>query len=566
KTGNHGDDGEPFFRDDPDLSGKFSPGRMSAISAASFFLLGTALLCLDNTIHGWLRPSQWLAAGALLIALTALCGYAYGVESLRAGVSNSSQMALHTSLSVLAAGAGILLARPDQGFMKMLTGPTLGGGLARRMIPAAFVIPFAVGWLRLEGERAGYYGAPLGVCLMAGATALLFIFLSWRGAITLDRVESAMRTAETQYQSLLEFAPVALVVVDGAGTIVRINRQAEGLFGYPRDEALGQKVELLIPERFREGHPGLREGFFKDPSVRPMGAGMKLFARRKNGEEFPAEISLGPLRTSEGLLVTAAVADMTARERSEAEILRLNAGLEGRVRQRTAQLETANKELESFSYSVSHDLRAPLRHIDGFVDMLRKKTEGTLDEKGGHYLDVISDSARQMGRLIDDLLAFSHVGRTEMRRGCIDMDRLAREVIAEAERDLNGRDVQFEAGPLPQVEGDLAMIRLALVNLVSNAVKYTRPRARAEIKLDCDSSGAEQVFCVKDNGVGFDKKYVNKLFGVFQRLHGPEEFEGTGIGLANVQRIVHRHGGRVWAEGELDKGAAFYFTLPKIME
>jgi hypothetical protein len=232
------------------------------------------------------------------------------------------------------------------------------------------------------------------------------------------------------------------------------------------------------------------------------------------------------------------------------------------LKYRSAQLETANKELESFSYSVSHDLRAPLRHIDGYIQMLVENAASTLSSEARRYLNVITGASRQMSDLIDDLLEFSRMGRGEMRASSVDLDALVRETARTLEMSAQGRNIVWKVAPLPAATGDPAMLKQVLVNLLGNAVKYTRPRDPAEIEIG--SAGEEDgrvIVFVRDNGVGFDMKYADKLFGVFQRLHRAEEFEGTGIGLANVRRIIARHGGRVWAEGKTGEGAAFYFTL-----
>jgi len=247
-------------------------------------------------------------------------------------------------------------------------------------------------------------------------------------------------------------------------------------------------------------------------------------------------------------------------ERMEAEIFKSTQ----QIQATNQQLQAVNKELEAFSYSVSHDLRSPLRHIDGFVDLLRKQSSEKLDERGRRYLDIITKAAHQMGNLIDDLLVFSRMGRAEMHRQNVDMDALVHEAVATLQAELAGRNVMWKIAPLPQAKADAAMLRQVWINLLTNAVKYTRPRDPAVIEIGAnDASAAETEFFVRDNGVGFDMDYVEKLFGVFQRLHRAEDFEGTGIGLANVRRIVLRHGGRTWGEGKVDAGAVFHFTLPK---
>jgi signal transduction histidine kinase len=232
---------------------------------------------------------------------------------------------------------------------------------------------------------------------------------------------------------------------------------------------------------------------------------------------------------------------------------------------RAVELQAANRELEAFAYSVSHDLRAPLRHVVGYAELLQKQTASTLDEKAGHYLKTILEAARRMGTLIDDLLGFSRIGRAETRKGAVDLEQLVAQVIAEFAQYTKGRDIAWKIGALPVCYGDRAMLRMVFVNLLSNAVKFTRTQPQAKIEIGCSQQENNQIkIFVRDNGAGFDMRHANKLFGVFQRLHLAEEFEGTGIGLATVQRIVHRHGGTCSAEGVVDQGATFYFTLPKV--
>jgi signal transduction histidine kinase len=234
---------------------------------------------------------------------------------------------------------------------------------------------------------------------------------------------------------------------------------------------------------------------------------------------------------------------------------------------RAAELEASNKELESFAYSVSHDLRAPLRHVVGYSELLQRQASSALDDKSRRYMQTILESAKRMGNLIDDLLGFSRIGRAETKKAPVNLEQLVREVVAELRQETSGRDIDWKIGALPVCYGDRSMLKIVLVNLVSNAVKFTRLRGRAEIQIGCVDRKENQVeVFVRDNGAGFDMQYVNKLFGVFQRLHRSEEFEGTGIGLATAQRIIHRHGGQMRAEGAVDQGATFHFSLPKAQD
>ncbi|SDR81645.1 PAS domain S-box protein [Opitutus sp. GAS368] len=378
----------------------------------------------------------------------------------------------------------------------------------------------------------------------------------------------ALQESEGRLRAVLNAALSAVTVIDTAGRIIDWNARAEKMFGWSRAEVLGQELaHLIIPSRHREAHRRGMGHFLSTGEGPVLNRTVEMSALRREGHEFPVELSISPLKTNDVVTFCGFITDITERKRAEAEIRELTQTLERRVVDRTAQLEAVNKELEAFSYSVSHDLRAPLRHVDGFAGLLLKSDGHLVSERGRGYLANIASAAKQMGMLIDDLLVFSQMGRSEMRLAPVDLKTLAEETIQTLRSQNPSRNIIWRAGALPVVQGDRPMLRQVLVNLFANAVKYTGPRDPAEIEYGCTDDPANgRVFFVRDNGVGFEMAYAHKLFGVFQRLHRAEEFEGTGIGLANVRRIITRHGGRTWAEGEPGRGATFYFTLPSTKE
>ncbi len=381
------------------------------------------------------------------------------------------------------------------------------------------------------------------------------------------RAAEELRRSAAQNTAIVESAIDAIISMDHEGFVREWNSAAVRLFQYSREDAVGRKIDTLIaaPALVQLYREGLAQ-YLMTGAGSLIGRPIEMTARRADGSEFPIEMGIARIAGTQPARFSAVIRDMTAHKAAAAEVSRLNAELEQRVRDRTAELETANSELESFSYSVSHDLRAPLRHITGFVGMLQARIGSQIDAESTELLQGITAAAARMTRLIEALLTFSRTGRADLHRQRVSLMQLVESVQTELSSETRDRRIEWRVGELPDVEGDPELLRQVLVNLLSNALKYTRPRPIPRIDIGARREGTNVICYVRDNGVGFDARYVDKLFGVFQRLHRASEFEGTGIGLATVRLVIQRHGGRVWAEGEIGKGATFSFSLPAVEE
>lgn len=364
-----------------------------------------------------------------------------------------------------------------------------------------------------------------------------------------------LQSPEEPYRILAERMNEGAATLTAAGTILFCNQRLAEMVGCPAEQLLGSPMISMLRHEEREDFPELLGSALKN-DLRASGSLL-----RRDGSLLPVQLSLSPLPLEEsGQGVCLVATDLTDQKRAWDEVHRLNAELEEQVNRRTEELQAANQDLEAFTYAVAHDLRAPLRHIHGFSDLLQNDATSTLSDEGRHYVDCIVKGSSRMGDLLEDLLNLSRFGRQAVNRRMFALNELVQEVITDLAAETANRRIDWKIGKLPPVYCDPALMKIVFANLLSNAVKFTRPRAAATIEVGQTRVKGEAVLFVRDNGAGFDMKYAGKLFGVFQRMHKEKDFEGTGIGLATVLRILQKHGGRIWAEAEPDKGAIFYFT------
>ncbi len=504
---------------------------------------------------------------AALFALFAATGYIYQAEWFF-NIPALKPMALNTAIALIALCVGVTALPPALAPTDQLVAPGVVGVTARQLIPAAFLIPFILGFFRVIAERSGWVDLGLGTAIFVVLTALILSGLARYSVLKILRageaqqqMERAIRTSERRLFQILEAIPVGIFVIGRDGRPYYANRRSNEIAGLELQPGIAAGD---LSRTFRVYRAGTGEPYpnAELPVVRALRDERVYVTDIELGRpegRVPIEVWAEPVKGDDGQIEYAVSAynDITARVQAEHQIRSLNQEL----RHQVVELAAVNRELETFSYSVSHDLRAPLRAVDGFSRILETDHAPALDAEGHRLLGRVRDNVRRMGNLIDDLLRFSRLSRAALEVRPVDMNDLVRNVVADLTRDGASR-AMVSIGPLPPAPGDMGLLRQVWTNLVSNALKYSDPGADPRIEIQGLITGGGVEYSVRDNGVGFDMAYADKLFGVFQRLHRQDEFEGTGVGLAIVQRIVHRHGGTVRAESAPGQGATFSFLLP----
>jgi PAS domain S-box-containing protein len=522
-------------------AGAGPPGRGAPGTAAGLVLLGLALLVVDGERRRRTRLARGLAVLVSALALVALAGHAYGSAALeRAGSGSSPGIGDAGALLLLAVGL-LALRNP---LVELIVHPrTPAGRAARLLVPVVLGTPLLVGWLRLEAERAGIVDREAGVALMVTSLILVMSGMLYFVAQEAERIEAARAGADELFRTAVDASPNGMMMVDPAGRIMLVNRQTEEIFGYATDELVGRPVDQLLPERHRSNHARYRSGYLADPQVRRMGAGRDLRARRKDGSEIPVEIGLNPVEREGGTFVLASVIDIRERKQIEDELRR------------------SNEELERFAYVASHDLQEPLRMVGSYVQLLAKRYRGKLDSDADEFIGYALDGAVRAQQLIRDLLAYSRIGTRGGSLDPVDAGAVLHRALDSLRLALDESGAVVTADALPTVDADAAQLERVFLNLVANALKF-RNAGPVEVHVSAERRADEWLFTVRDNGIGIEPQYFDRIFVIFQRLHGRDEYPGTGMGLAITKKIVERHGGRIWVESTPGAGATFSFTLP----
>lgn len=457
-------------------------------------------------------------------------------------------------------------------FMPAIILPALLGGLLPGVV-ATLIAGFCTAFFLIPPQNslaiaAGHDLFQWGMLVGSGIMVSLMAERLHRARLSLGQMNTnldqrlqhnsaAFEQATHTVEAIVEFAPDAMVITDAEGRILMVNSQVETAFGFSRDALVGQAIETLIPERFRTHHDQYRTSYVQAPVARAMGQGRKLFARRQDGSEFPVSIALNTLDTQEGRWVICVIRDVTETYRTAVALQEALA----QTAESNRALQFTNRELESFSYSVSHDLRAPLRSVDGFSNILLKNYADKLDQQGRDFLQRMRTASQRMSQLIDDMLVLSRISRAELAKERIDLSALAQTAADQLRESFPEHAIEVVIQPGIEAEADPRLVRIVLDNLLGNAWKFTGKTPNARVEFGGAMRDGHLECFVRDNGAGFDMAYANKLFGAFQRLHSANEFPGSGIGLATVMRVIHKHGGEVRAEGVVGQGATFWFTL-----
>ncbi|MFB3765616.1 MAG: ATP-binding protein [Methanotrichaceae archaeon] len=536
----------------PKNANVYDYGQMPLITAFDFILMGSALLSLG--INRNIQVAQTLGLLGGMIALLSLTGFAYYSSKSQYGLASYSQMPVYTAATLLLLSVGIFSVYPDKGLMTLVMGESIGGKMIRRLVPITIVVLLILGWLRLIGEENGLYGTEFGVALMVFLSISILSAVIWWNARYLDRIdrershaEERIKQSEERLRTLFDGAPVG-IVLRREGIVLDANNSYLSMFGFKDlSEIKGRSfLEFIAPQSRNETYEISR----KREAGEAVPTEYESVGLRRDGSQFPIYIEAALIRLSDGPATVIFIIDITERKRAEDELA-----------QRTADLVRSNAELQQFAYVASHDLQEPLRMVTSYVQLLQKRYRNKLDPDADEFIAYAVDGATRMQQLINDLLTYSRIGTRGKPFEPTDFNRVFDRAVSNLKVAIDESGATVTHDPLPTLMVDGTQMVQLMQNLIGNGIKFHGQEVPI-VNVSAQRKGNDWVFSVKDNGIGIDPQFKDRIFVIFQRLHSRSEYPGTGIGLAISKKIVERHGGRIWFESEPGKGSTFFFTIP----
>ena len=535
------------------------PGRMSPITSFLFIIMGAGLFfaALSQKLRIY---CQYAFHFVTIISSICIIGYFFSVPSLYK-FSFLTPIAIHTAISFCILSMSASMLYPELGFTRIFTVKETGNIIAKRLFLQLFVLIIIVTYLRLQFfEHSGFSinsGSIMGLKPSLAITSIGFILICfgfiYKAANAINQSERKQKLAEVHFKSVIESAPNAFIISDETGTITLVNKQTEIIFGYTKEELIGQKIDLLVPTKFRHGHPKNRNSYHAAPKARYFGAGRDLHGMRKDGTEFPVEIGLNPLNTGDSTLILASVIDITKRKEQEATI-----------NQQVLELQNKNEELEQFNYIASHDLQEPLRTVSNFIQIIEEDYGKELNPEIKLYLEHINLATGRMSMLVRSLLDFARLGKNR-QLVYVDCNDVLKDVVSDLNGLISASGAEVRYSIMPHLYAYRLELRLVFQNLINNAIKFRKNDVVPIIKIHCHEEKDYYEFWVSDNGIGINPRYFERIFQIFKSLHKDGEFEGHGIGLAHCYKIVGLHMGKIWVESEPGEGSIFKFTISKFI-
>lgn len=548
----------------PDVDGflknEVYPGRMSPITAVLFAVM--ALSMFGQTMFKHLRLYfQYAFHFVSIISVICIVGYFFDVPSLYQ-FTFLTPIAIHTAIGFAILSIGAAALNPCLGVVKLFLERETGNIIAKKLFFRMMGLIIALTYIRLQLYKHNILTTSDGTIFSMkpslALSSILFIIICfvfiYKAANAINQSERKQKLAELHFKSVIESAPNAFIISDETGTITLINEQTEKIFGYTKEELVGQKIDLLVPTKFRHCHPKNRHAYHSAPTVRYFGAGRDLHGMRKDGTEFPVEIGLNPLTTADSTLILASVIDITKRKEQEATI-----------NQQVLELQNKNEELEQFNYIASHDLQEPLRTVNNFIKIIEEDHGKELNPEIKLYLEHIDLATKRMSMLVRSLLDFARLGKNR-QLVYIDCNDILKDVVSDLNGLISASGAEVRYGVMPHLYAYRLELRLVFQNLINNAIKFRKNDIPPIIKIHCHEEKNYYEFWVSDNGIGINPRYFERIFQIFKSLHKEGHFEGHGIGLAHCYKIVGLHMGKIWVESEPGEGSTFKFTISKFID